>query len=141
MKKICLTLIALALAATAHAEAPAGEIRAEATGVRSDKGAVKCALFPSSAGFPRSPRITTTAAIRDGRAVCVFAARPAGAYAVAVFHDENGNGKLDTNLVGAPKEGIGFSNDARAKLAPPPFEAARFAHAGTSTRLSIHLVY
>jgi uncharacterized protein (DUF2141 family) len=31
-----------------------------------------------------------------------------GKYAIAVIHDENCNGKLDTNMFGIPKEGYGF---------------------------------
>lgn len=30
-------------------------------------------------------------------------------YAITVIHDENHNGKLDTNFLGIPTEGIGFS--------------------------------
>lgn len=44
---------------------------------------------------------------------------PAGRYAVAVFHDANGDGKLNTNLVGMPTEAYGFSNDARGVFGPP----------------------
>jgi uncharacterized protein (DUF2141 family) len=45
-----------------------------------------------------------------------------GRYAVRYFHDENTNGKLDTNFLGMPVEGYGFSNNAAAKLGPPPFK-------------------
>jgi len=47
-------------------------------------------------------------------------------YAVSVFHDENYNGKLDTNLLGIPREGVGASNDARGNFRPPKFGAAAF---------------
>ena len=40
------------------------------------------------------------------------------------FHDENGNGELDTNLVGIPSEGYGFANDPVIRFGPPDFEAA-----------------
>jgi uncharacterized protein (DUF2141 family) len=140
-KKICMTLLAMTLCGTIHAETPGGEIRVEVRGVRSATGDVKCALFDSPVGFPKQPTVKTTATIRDGEAVCTFAARPARAYAVAAFHDENGNQKLDTNFVGAPKEGFGFSNGARGKLSAPSFEAAKFTHDGTSTRVPIVLSY
>lgn len=45
-----------------------------------------------------------------------------GKYAVRYYHDENLNGKMDTNLVGKPVEGYGFSNNVIGKLGPPPFE-------------------
>lgn len=40
-----------------------------------------------------------------------FPQLPPGRYAVQVMHDANDNGKLDTNLVGMPTEGYGFSNN------------------------------
>lgn len=45
-----------------------------------------------------------------------------GKYAVRYFHDENMNGRLETNFVGKPAEGYGFSNNVTAKFGPPPFE-------------------
>ena len=47
-----------------------------------------------------------------------------GTYAIAVFHDVNGNGKLDRSFIGLPNEPYGFSNDA-GRRGPPNFEAAR----------------
>ena len=47
-----------------------------------------------------------------------------GRYAVRAFADENGNGKLDTNLLGMPTERYGFSNDAKGNRGAPDFEAA-----------------
>jgi uncharacterized protein (DUF2141 family) len=45
-----------------------------------------------------------------------------GKYAVRYYHDENMNGKMETNLVGKPTEGYGFSNNIIGKFGPPPFE-------------------
>jgi uncharacterized protein (DUF2141 family) len=45
-----------------------------------------------------------------------------GKYAVRYYHDENLNGKMETNLVGKPTEGYGFSNNVTGKFGPPPFE-------------------
>jgi uncharacterized protein (DUF2141 family) len=67
-----------------------------------------------------------------------------GRYAVAVYHDENDNGELDTNLLGIPTEGYGFSNDATGFAGPPDFDAAAVevpddanaAPVGTATTLS-----
>ncbi|MGJ7582834.1 DUF2141 domain-containing protein [Variovorax sp. RHLX14] len=56
----------------------------------------------------------------------IFVGLPPGRYAVKSFADENGNGKLDTNLVGLPTERYGFSNDAKGRMGPPSFEQASF---------------
>lgn len=47
-----------------------------------------------------------------------------GVYAVTAFQDENGNGELDRNFIGVPKEPAGVSNDARGMMGPPKFKAA-----------------
>ncbi|QKG79325.1 DUF2141 domain-containing protein [Tenuifilum thalassicum] len=44
-----------------------------------------------------------------------------GAYAFRLFHDENGNKKLDSNWLGIPIEGFGFSNNAMGRFGPPDF--------------------
>jgi uncharacterized protein (DUF2141 family) len=50
---------------------------------------------------------------------------PPGQYAVQVIHDENDNGKFDSNFLGIPSEGYGFSNNPRV-MRRPTFEEARF---------------
>lgn len=46
---------------------------------------------------------------------------PFGSYAVAIFHDLNGNGKLDKNTLGIPTEPYAFSNNPSAKWRSPTF--------------------
>jgi len=53
-----------------------------------------------------------------------------GKYAVRYFHDENLDGKMNTNLIGIPKEGYGFSNNATGNFGPPPFEKWLFEISG-----------
>jgi Ca2+/Na+ antiporter len=50
-----------------------------------------------------------------------------GTYALAVSHDQNMNGKLDTNWLGIRIEGYCFSNDARRLFGAPSYPAARFS--------------
>ena len=54
-----------------------------------------------------------TAEISDRQAYCEFSGIAPGTYAASAFHDENSNGKLDTNFMGIPREGVAASNDAR----------------------------
>lgn len=56
---------------------------------------------------------------------CVLLPRP-GSYAIALYHDEDANGKLNKTWVGIPNEGYGFSNDAPAPLRAPRFDEAVF---------------
>ena len=58
-----------------------------------------------------------------------------------MIYDENMNGKLDTNWLGIPTEGYGFSNDAKAMLGPPSLSAASFTYDGQDMDLTISLDY
>ena len=62
-----------------------------------------------------------------------------GEYALTVLHDENGNGKLDTNLLGMPKEGYGVSNNAFRRFGPPRFREAKITVNGEP--ISVPLYY
>lgn len=51
---------------------------------------------------------------------------PSGEYTIMVFHDENGNTKHDTNMLGIPKEKYGFSNNRFSKIGgKPTFQEAK----------------
>jgi len=82
------------------------------------------ALYGSAAGFAGTALASQMVPMRAGAAQLVFPGLAPGRYAVRVFADENGNGKLDTNLFGMPTERYGFSNDAKGNLGPPEFDAA-----------------
>ena len=49
----------------------------------------------------------------------------AGTIAVLVYHDENGNGVLDKNFIGIPRETLAISNNYQPK-GPPTFARASF---------------
>ena len=55
-----------------------------------------------------------------------------GSYVIQLFHDANGNGELDTNMLGIPTEGYGFSNDA-GRYGRPSFEDAAVSVEGDTT--------
>lgn len=62
------------------------------------------------------------AKIEENRCKIVIQDLQPGKYAFKYFHDENKNKKLDTKLFIIPKEGYGFSNNAKGKFGPPPFK-------------------
>jgi uncharacterized protein (DUF2141 family) len=129
----------------ARAALPAGDmIRVEVSGFRSDKGQVVCSLFASADGYPKKDEKAVAHAkgtITDKKGTCEFAAPATGTYAVSVFHDENSNGKMDTNFIGMPKEGVGASNDAKGHMGPPKFEAAAFKYVGGELTLKVTIHY
>jgi len=137
--------MAVVLSVASAQQAPTTNvIQVEISGFHSDKGQAMCSLFSSASGFPsKSDQAIAHAksAIANRSAVCEFAGIAPGRYAVSVFHDENSNGKMDTNFVGMPKEGVGASNDAKGHMGPPKFDAAAFQFAGGRLDLKINLFY
>ena len=119
-------------------------IRVEITGLRNDKGQVLCAMFSSPSDFPKKmdkALAHVTSVIANGRAACEFSAVAPGAYAVSVIHDENSNGRLDTNFLGIPREGVGASNNPKGHFGPPKFDAAAFNFSGAHLVLKITMTY
>lgn len=137
----------LALASVGLAQmqqSPENLIHVEIGGLRSDEGQVLCAIYSSADGFPKRGDKSVAHAkssTSDGHAVCEFPGLNAGTYAISAFHDENSNGKLDTNFMGIPREGVGASNNAKGHFGPPKFEAAAFRFSGGRLELKITVNY
>lgn len=133
------------LPALAFAQPPCPGIHVKILNIRNSTGTVACALFESPEGFPKKFLHFATnimiIKIRDSQARCYFGDIPPGKYAMVVVHDENMNGKLDTNWMGIPKEGYGFSNNAKAVLSAPSFSAASFLYDGQNIDLTMSLNY
>lgn len=115
-------------AGLAGATAP-GSVDADISGLRSTKGQVLACLttradrFPDCQKDPNARRLTVaTTAAHTLR----FDGLPSGDYALALVHDENGNGRLDT-MMGIPREGFGFSRNPVIRFGPPKFSEASIA--------------
>jgi uncharacterized protein (DUF2141 family) len=118
-------------------------IRVNITDLRSDKGKVYLSIYNSEKGYPKEASVAyrlSFSDIHNGQSTITLAGIPSGTYAIACYHDENDNGKLDTNLLGIPKEGTGASNNARGSLGPPKFRDAKFQLASDTT-LTIKIKY
>lgn len=122
------TAAAAILTGLATAPAAAADLLIEVRGVRSDAGQLFVAVHTPRKGekFPYTKGMFAglTRRAQEGDVRFVLQGVPPGAYAVNAFHDENGNGDLDTNLLGIPKEGYAFANDPPSRFGPPDFEEA-----------------
>lgn len=114
----------------------------EATGVRAPKGEVAFTVYPNdrrrflaSGGKLLRARIPARAPVTRA----CFNLRP-GAYAIAQYHDENGDRDFNRTLI-APKEGFGFSNDAPTSIGLPKLEAARFALPAVGRTMRMRMRY
>lgn len=125
-------------------DAPKGSIAVTVTSLRSDGGRIIALLYDSSQGFPTKPgraRVAHKATITDRAARLRFVGVAPGTYAISILHDENDNGKLDTNLIGIPKEGVGASNNAKGKMGPPKYADAKFRVAADEVVQVIEIQY
>jgi uncharacterized protein (DUF2141 family) len=137
-----MALLVAALGGLAQmADAAAADLVLRVVGLRSDRGAVHYAVYDSPAHFPSyEGRVAKGKADPQGDlAVVRIRGLPPGTYAVAVFHDENGNDSFDQGLFGIPLEDYGFSNDARGFFSAPSFESAAFRVQDPVTEIVIDL--
>jgi len=104
-------------------------------GVDSSEGYVCVALYTDDASFLKFDKVfkaTSEKAKKDDTHLEINDI-PNGKYAIAVFHDKNGNKELDTNFLGIPKETVAFSNAKMKTFGPPKFEECAFKVASNST--------
>lgn len=108
----------------------------------SDQGLIRILIFSKATGFPDQPDKALKSfsiAPKNKGAILDISDLPAGKYAIAVIHDEDKNGKLNTNAVGYPTEKFGFSNNPKILFSAPSFEKAAFDLKSTSQTLRINL--
>ena len=101
----------------------------EVQGVKSATGNINIAIYNKSEGFLMFEEVYKVDRIAAKEANTRFKIfdLPKGKYAVAIFHDENGNDKLDTNWLGIPKESIAFSNAKLKTFGPPSYKDCAFS--------------
>ena len=134
---------AVFLLASLPAAASAGELTVTISDIRNDAGYVLAAVYDNEASFLKPPlaRVSVKFKAASGKASFALPDLPPGKYAIAAFHDENDNGKLDRNGLGVPTEGFGFSNDAHGAGGPPSFAAAAVSIADGNKSVRIALDY
>ena len=104
------------------------------SGMRTTKGNITITIYPDDAqhfldGKYKVARQHLPVTLPVTHAC--FALDAPGSYAVALFGDENGNGHFDTNFLGIPVEGYGFSNNPTLYLGPPSLDKVLIkVHAG-----------
>lgn len=134
-------LLGLAGALGMAGQANAVEMEVEVSGLTQTEGRVMVGVF-TEAGTWLKKAVTGGSAEatqqKDGKLLIKLQDLPEGSLALSVFHDVNGNGKLDSNAMGIPKEPYGFSNNAAGTFGPPQFEKAQFA-AKAGARVTVQL--
>jgi uncharacterized protein (DUF2141 family) len=142
-------LIALPLvgAAPLPAQVPHGvTVRVAVTALRNHDGVVMACMTTDQGRFPRcrgdaaSYRANVPADGAPQTVIITFPDVRPGTYAIALLHDENGNGRADKAAM-IPREGFGFSRDARVRMGPPTFADAAFTVGAQPVQQTIRMRY
>ena len=96
--------------------------------VPSSKGKISVAVYNTKEDFLKFEKVFKCDSIVAQKGITSIAIKdlPKGEYALAIFHDENGNDKLDTNWLGIPKEKVAFSHAKMKTFGPPGFKDCAF---------------
>jgi uncharacterized protein (DUF2141 family) len=122
--------------------APPAELEVRLDRLRNRQGAIHLCLtreaahFPDCGKDPAALKRTVPATVGSVR----FTAVPPGRYALAVLHDENRNGRLDT-FGGIPREGFGFSRSPKVLFGPPRLDQVRFQIPAGFTHQTVRMQY
>ncbi len=131
-------------AASAVVKSSASTLVVQVTGIRNSKGEIRLLVFSGQDGWPdvRDQSFRHASLAANGRAVTfTLTNMPEGRYALSVLHDENENHKLDRDLFGRPKEGIGFGNNPKIGFTKPGWKDASVQVNGPSMQTTIDLRY
>lgn len=108
-------------------------------GFKKAKGEVRIAVFDSKEKYTKDPVYAVVLPVGELKCKWQVPDLPYGEYAIAVYHDANKNGKLDTNFLGIPKERYGFSNNARGKFGPAKWKNASFKIEESTSEMTIRI--
>jgi len=125
MKKISVVIVLIMLSVTVFSQT--ANLTITFKGIENIKGNIELGLYKNSKSFPKvgEDDISAIVTVKSKEFTYTVKNVPLGEYAIACFHDENEDEKHNTNIIGIPKEGYGFSNN---KFGPfgssPKFEDA-----------------
>jgi len=110
----------------AHAQ-DAATVTVTFTGIQTQTGAIMAGVYDTEAAFSggqpvRGVRVEVSAA----EVSTVVSGLTPGRYAIKIYHDVNGDGRMNTNPFGMPTEPFAASNNAPARMGPPAWADAVF---------------
>lgn len=131
--------LAALLGAMLSPAARADQLSIEINGINRVTGALMIAVYNTAESWDASEGAVASVreSVTGATARVVFDTLEPGPHAVMLFHDENGNGELDSNMLGIPSEDYGFSNNV-GRYGRPAFAEAQFIVSG-STAITINL--
>lgn len=126
--KAHITLLTLVLAlSTGFRSETKGVLNVSLTNIK-NTGKISIAVYKEGEDFPNDKFLVTGQIGECTTGICSFQFKDLafGNYAIAIYQDVNGNGKLDTGTFGIPSEPFAFSNNFRPKWGGPSYEKCKF---------------
>jgi uncharacterized protein (DUF2141 family) len=121
MKRIQLFFTLLVISFVASAQITT---KLKIEGIERNGGPIYISIFNSEPSFKAREAFLSFSLNADCETVTKDLNLPAGEYVFSIYQDTNGNKKLDSNLIGIPKEKFGFTN-YDGKSAPGNFNRHR----------------
>ena len=116
----------------------------DVAGIKNQSGKICATLFSESKGFPSDSKQSLQSEcieVKETPQKLIFKNLKPGTYAVALIHDANGDGILNSNSFRMPTEGFGFSKNPLVLTGPPKFNDAAVKVEGVNTDIQIKLQY
>ncbi len=127
IKKVLLVVLMLISTVMCFAQETGYSVTVTVTGITNLEGEISIGLFQGEESYPKGDVIAGAFVKADNETISyIFKNIPEGVYAIAIYHDENSNQKMDRNFLKIPKEGYAFSNNVFGTFGPPKFEKAKF---------------
>ncbi len=116
----------------------ASDITVVITGIKVNQGRIYVGLFNNSKEFPNGRQKAGQFADSETQTIrMIFTGLAAGKYAIAAYQDKNANKKLDTNLVGKPKERYGYTG--QRVFGKPDFKDAAIIIKSESQKIEVNI--
>lgn len=140
MKKIFFAILFLVLASNLKAQK--STIVVKVYGIENTEGVIQVGLYNNANDFPTYSKVYKGVALKPNKEGVKYTFKniPAGKYAVAVWHDEDEDKKIDKNFLGAPTENYGFSLNKFGMFGPPKFtDVSFYLSSGSTKTLKIYM--
>ncbi len=120
------------------------DIQVKVGGIKSPKGKIVLTVFKDRQSFEKRQAIKNMVFDKKalvGESLILTFKMEHGSYGITLLDDENGNGKMDNNFIGMPKEGFGFSNFSMKFMRKPAFDDFKVNLTSTQNKVDIKVKY
>jgi uncharacterized protein (DUF2141 family) len=135
MKKTIVCLAVFLCSGIAFAQ---NSLTLEISGVKKQGGKLYISFFNSEKSFDKRKTYYSMVTDATSETLRIPVCLSAGGYVISMFQDSNGNGRLDSNFLGIPKEPFGFSN-YNGKSAPGSFDKLKVMVNDKTKKVTVHL--